>query len=96
MAIGSASAGPPSLGAAPVRRCPFCEAAAPGTLCPACGRDTTAARRPCKTCGRMALVNEPACWNCGTVVKSELRWKIPVIILMFVLAFILAIVLQLV
>ena len=30
---------------------------------------------------------EKACVHCGQNTKSELRWKIPVIILLFVLAF---------
>jgi len=34
----------------------------------------------------MTPLNEPTCSHCGQAIKSELRWKIPVIILMFVVA----------
>ncbi len=95
MEAGSAMPGPPPLGAAPARRCPFCEAGAPGAQCPSCGRNTTAPRRPCKTCGRMTPAAEAACWNCGAVVRSELRWKVPVIVLLFVAACILSVLLRL-
>ena len=33
---------------------------------------------------------EMACVHCGQNAKSELRWKIPVIVLLFVLAFAIA------
>jgi hypothetical protein len=76
------------------RVCPFCNAAAPGVQCAACGRDTTAARRPCATCGRMRPSSERACWNCGAVARSELRWKVPLIVLMFLAAFALSLLLR--
>lgn len=94
MTAGPMPPGLPPLGAAPVRRCPFCEAEALGAQCPACGRNTTAPRRPCATCGRMTPTADAACWNCGTVLKSELRWKVPVIILLFILASILGVVIR--
>jgi hypothetical protein len=34
----------------------------------------------------MTPLNEPACCHCGQAIRSELRWKVPVIILMFVVA----------
>ncbi|HWT01679.1 MAG TPA: hypothetical protein VN256_15640 [Pyrinomonadaceae bacterium] len=75
--------------------CPFCGGASNSQLCNWCGRDTTAPRRPCPRCGRMAQTVEPACWNCGARFKSDMAWKIPVIILLFVLAIALGIVLGL-
>lgn len=77
-----------------VRTCPFCAAAAPDRQCAACGRDTTAARRPCPTCGRMGPTSEPTCWNCGVAARSDLRWKVPLIVLMFLVALVLSILLN--
>jgi hypothetical protein len=37
---------------------------------------------------------EPACWNCGAKLKSDLNWKIPLIILMFALAIALSILIR--
>jgi predicted nucleic acid-binding Zn ribbon protein len=73
------------------RACPFCGAAAATQLCKSCGRDTTASRRPCPACKKMVPSSETVCWNCRAVLHSDLRWKIPVIILLFVLAFIVGI-----
>ena len=73
--------------------CPFCDSTVELAFgerdCPSCGRDRTAPRRLCgnKQCGRMTPKAEKACVHCGQNTKSELRWKIPVIILLFVLAF---------
>jgi hypothetical protein len=69
------------------RTCPFCGASSVGSICAVCGRDTTAARRPCPNCNEMSPTSERTCWNCGTVFKSELAWKIPVIIALFALVF---------
>ena len=43
----------------------------------------------------MALIYEPVCWNCGAKFKSEMAWKIPLIILIFVLAITLSVVIKL-
>lgn len=75
--------------------CPFCGGTTNQQICNWCGRDTTAPRRPCPTCRRMATTYEPVCWNCGTKFKSEMAWKIPLIILIFVLAITLSIVIRL-
>lgn len=83
--------GPP----AGVRTCPFCRAAAESRVCPACGRDTTAPRRPCASCGRIVPVAERVCYACGAAHTSEMWWKIPLIVLLFVLAFVVSIVLAL-
>ena len=76
--------------------CPFCGGTSNSQLCNWCGRDTAAPRRPCPACGRMAPSREPACWNCGAKFKSDMAWKIPLIVLLFVLAFALAIVLAMI
>lgn len=77
----------------PGRVCPFCGASASAQVCGSCGRDTTAPRRPCGKCGQMAPSSERACWNCGAGFKSDLRWKIPLIIFLFLLAFVISILL---
>lgn len=78
------------------RVCPFCAApAAAARFCGSCGRDTTAARRPCGKCRRMVPSGERACWNCGTAFKSDMRWKIPLIVFLFLLAFVISILLAL-
>ena len=74
--------------------CPFCGGTTNQQRCGWCGRDTTAPRRPCKNCLRMVPSYEPACWNCGAKLKSDLNWKIPLIILMFALAIALSILIR--
>ena len=81
--------------AASARPCPFCGAEVAGGRCPGCGRDVTARRRVCPRCHRMTPADEPVCSHCGAAFRSELRWKIPLIIALFVLAFIVAVALQL-
>jgi hypothetical protein len=34
----------------------------------------------------MTPLNEAACSHCGQAIRCELRWKVPVIILMFAVA----------
>jgi hypothetical protein len=75
--------------------CPFCGGTTNQQVCNWCGRDTTAPRRPCPKCRRMATTYEPACWNCGAKFTNEMGWKIPLIILIFVLATILSVVIRL-
>lgn len=77
----------------PGRVCPFCGVAAAAQVCGSCGRDTTAPRRPCGKCKRMVPISERACWNCGAGFKSDMRWKIPLIVFLFLLAFIISILL---
>lgn len=75
------------------QQCPFCHAEASGQTCAMCGRDVTASRRVCARCGAMAPAADSGCWKCGAAFTSDLRWKVPVIIALFVAAFLLAIVL---
>jgi len=70
------------------RQCPFCGADTNTDYCSSCKRDTRAPRRICSECGKMSPVAEEVCCHCGMEVKSDLSWKIPLIILMFVLAFV--------
>ena len=76
------------------RACPFCGAEVPGAACPACQRDPTAPRRVCSNCSKMTPSAEPPCMHCGTERGSELSWKIPVIVAIFVVALALAVALQ--
>lgn len=78
-----------------VRACPFCGEQTTGSPCTSCGRDVTAARRVCPRCHKMTPALEKACSHCGAEHKSDLRWKVPLIIAIFVVAFILAVLLQL-
>jgi uncharacterized integral membrane protein len=43
----------------------------------------------------MSPSNESACRNCGAAFKSDMRWKIPLIVFLFLLAFVLGIVIAL-
>jgi hypothetical protein len=78
------------------RVCPFCGAPAAEQFCGSCGRNTTAPRRPCGKCRQMVPSSEPACWNCGAGFKSDMRWKIPLIVFLFLLAFVISVLLALV
>ncbi|HLX00429.1 MAG TPA: hypothetical protein VKR82_17455 [Candidatus Acidoferrales bacterium] len=75
----------------PGRVCPYCGVAAPGQICANCRRDTTARRRICSKCGRFTPSAEPACMSCGKRYTSDLAWKIPVIIVMFIVVLIISI-----
>jgi uncharacterized integral membrane protein len=39
---------------------------------------------------------ERICWNCGEVFKSDMRWKVPLIVALFLLSFVIGVVLALV
>jgi predicted amidophosphoribosyltransferase len=66
--------------------CPFCEAQDQGRLCARCGRDRTATRRACRKCRKFTPSAESECCHCGARYRSELLWKIPIIVVMFVAA----------
>ena len=87
---GHAAAHPPG------RVCPFCRAPAAAQVCGSCGRDTTAPRRPCGRCRQMVPSSERVCPKCGAAFRSDMSWKIPLIILLFLLAFVVSILLALV
>ena len=82
-------------GGNPERACPFCGVRSGERTCPGCRRDVTAARRPCASCGKLTPTAEKACCQCGVSHKSDMRWKVPLIIFLFVAAIALSIVLQL-
>lgn len=75
----------------PGRICPYCGVQTSGQICANCRRDTTARRRICSKCGRMTPSAEPACMSCGKRYTSDLAWKIPVIIVMFIVVLIISI-----
>lgn len=75
----------------PTRTCPFCGAAASVKVCEACGRDPTAVRRVCRACQKQTPAKEATCCHCGAPQRSELPWKLVLIVLMFVAAFGLAV-----
>ncbi len=80
--------------AAVARPCPFCGGDASGATCARCGRDPTAARRVCASCKKLTPTKEAACVHCRAVATSDLSWKIPLIIGLFVAAIILSMVLS--
>lgn len=80
--------------AAETRKCPFCETLNVQSLCKKCGRDVTAPRRLCTHCQRMTPMNEENCAHCKARQTSDLRWKVPLIVGIFLLAFILSIILH--
>lgn len=66
--------------------CPFCGAPAQPPRCPSCGRDPTASRRACRRCGGMTPISERACVRCGRRQRSDLPWKIALIVVLFLVA----------
>ncbi len=91
----AAAGGHPAAAQRASRACPFCGAPAAERFCGACGRDTTAPRRPCARCKRMVPSSERVCWSCGAGFTSDMWWKIPLIVFLFLLAFLVSIVLAL-
>lgn len=71
--------------------CPFCEQTTMQVVCSHCNRNITSSRNICKNCKKMTPANEPSCSHCGRVNSSELTWKIPLIIGIFIAATILSI-----
>ena len=82
----------------PLPLCPYCrEPLYSGhSCCGRCGRDPSAPRRPCPKCGRVTPTAERACWNCGAAFKSDMRWKVPLIVALFLLSFVLSVAVALV
>jgi hypothetical protein len=82
-------------GAAPIATlCPYCGAMAASALCGTCRRDPRGSRRICGRCQRQTPIAEKVCMHCKTPAGSEMSWKVPLIIVMFVAAIALAIALQ--
>ena len=80
------------------RPCPYCSAPlySGHNFCGRCGRDPSAPRRPCPRCRRVTPTAERACWNCGAAFKSDMRWKVPLIVALFLLSFVLSVAVALV
>ena len=55
---------------------------------------TSVPQRVCASCKQLSPKTDPACAHCGTTFRSDMRWKIPLIVLLFVLAFVVSIWLQ--
>jgi RNA polymerase subunit RPABC4/transcription elongation factor Spt4 len=77
-----------------VSTCPFCERESEGGICAHCGRDPTGRRRVCDDCKKITPSGEPICCHCGKRFRTELAWKIPAIIVMFVVAAVLSVVIR--
>ena len=78
----------------PVYRCPFCGGETPGPYCTKCGRQRNTSRRVCHACSELTPKDEVNCCHCGEAPRNELAWKIPAIIVMFVVAIGLSILLR--
>lgn len=78
-----------------VKNCPFCGTSILGDRCSQCGQDTRARRRICSHCGKQTPQAIPACTHCATVHRSDLLWKVPLIVGLFVIAAILAVLVNL-
>jgi predicted amidophosphoribosyltransferase len=73
------------------RKCPFCEAETNERMCTSCHRDTAAIRKICSACGKMTPKKEDYCCHCRKKFRSDLAWKIPIIILLFLLVLVISI-----
>jgi RNA polymerase subunit RPABC4/transcription elongation factor Spt4 len=71
--------------------CAFCGTTTDQLRCPTCQRDPRGARRVCAWCQRNTPTGEKPCMHCGVVAQSDLGWKVPVIVVMFLLAFAIAV-----
>jgi hypothetical protein len=74
--------------------CPFCGQPAVPPRCATCQREPKAPRRICGSCKRQTPTAEKACMHCQGAPGSDMSWKIPLIIAMFVAAIVLSILLQ--
>ncbi|MFT4703696.1 MAG: putative amidophosphoribosyltransferase [Bradymonadia bacterium] len=79
----------------PAAKCPFCSGEIAGVNCVSCGTDITAPRTVCKGCGTLKLSSSKSCEQCGTLHRSEMTWKIPLIIGMFIIVIIINVALAL-
>jgi hypothetical protein len=80
---------------APLLACPFCGAfSGAAEQCGGCGRNKRAPRRICPGCSKSSPMSEPSCCHCQRAFASELAWKVPVIIAIFVAAIVLSVAVQ--
>jgi hypothetical protein len=71
--------------------CPFCATPTASSRCERCARDPRSPRRICTRCQRPTPTTERVCMHCGAAKPNDLSWKVPLIILLFVLAFALSV-----
>ncbi len=73
--------------------CIFCGGKTHRNRCIKCQRDQSVKRLVCRNCNEMTPSAEPECCHCGEAIKSELRWKIPLIIAIFAISFMISVIL---
>lgn len=72
---------------APLLPCLFCgDCTGTPARCGGCSRDQRAPRRMCPACHKFTPSAEPSCCHCRRSFGSELAWKVPLIVAMFVAA----------
>ncbi len=71
--------------------CAFCGTTTDQVRCQACQRDPRGARRVCSRCKKNTPSAEKTCMHCGVGATSDLGWKIPLIVVLFLLAFAVAV-----
>ncbi|MBK7829951.1 hypothetical protein [Nannocystis sp.] len=77
---------------APLVACPFCgDLTGEAGRCGGCGRNKQAPRRSCTNCGKFTPSAEANCCHCRQAFTSELAWKVPVIIVLFIAAIVLSV-----
>jgi uncharacterized paraquat-inducible protein A len=77
--------------------CPFCDQplSTPGGTCDSCRRPSSAPRRKCQKCAPGWIPKtESACPRCHAPFRSDLHWRIPVVILLLVAGTLLSILVQ--
>lgn len=80
---------------APLLVCPFCgDATGTAERCGGCGRNKRAPRRSCPACRQFSPTSEPVCCHCRQSFASELAWKVPLIIAIFLAAIVLSVVVR--
>lgn len=86
----------PVVEVAPLLPCPFCgDVTGTAERCGGCGRNKRAARRSCPGCKMFSPTGEANCCHCRRAFASEMAWKVPVIIAIFLVAIALSIALRL-
>lgn len=77
--------------------CPFCgNQQATADHCSACNRNPSLPRRVCSACNRVSPSSEAACMHCKRAFGSEMSWKVPLIVLLFVAAIVISVALQMI
>lgn len=80
---------------APLVACPFCgDLTGDAARCGGCGRNKRAARRICPGCSKQTPSSEPTCCHCKRAFGSDMAWKVPLIIAIFIAAIVLSVVVR--